>query len=263
MGDQRGSEDSQDQNLRARAEIEGESEVFASAELWHRVYLSHYHIRTAACFARQSAAIEREHSGKTWATIYDSGLFAEHRACVTGAIFAAVAFLEATINELFADTLDAGAAGPVTDLHPEVRAKMASLWQFESVRRRGGTLEKFQAALSLAGDPKFDKGSPPYQEVADLIVLRNELIHYEPEWIVGGEQDQERLDKVSQRLRAKNFPLNLLVPEESQNPFYPDKCLGHGCAAWAVGCSVAFADQFCTRMGIPSRHDQYRPFVID
>ena len=68
-----------------------------------RDYLSKDHIQTAAFFARQSRLIEQEYSGKHWGEVFGSGVFNQHRAYVTGAIFAAVAFLEATINELFTD----------------------------------------------------------------------------------------------------------------------------------------------------------------
>jgi hypothetical protein len=39
------------------------------------------------------------------------------------------------------------------------------------------------------------------------------------------------------------------------NPFYPDKCLGHGCAEWAVNSSVKFNDDFFSRMGLLSSYD--------
>jgi hypothetical protein len=62
--------------------------------------------------------MEREHRDKSWRELNESGAFAEHRAYVTGAILAAVTFLEATINELFADTADEHAVGSVKQLHP-------------------------------------------------------------------------------------------------------------------------------------------------
>jgi hypothetical protein len=69
-------------------------------------------------FARKSAKMGREHRDKSWSDLNESGAFAEHRAYVTGAIFAPVAFLKATINELFADTTDERAVGSVKQLHP-------------------------------------------------------------------------------------------------------------------------------------------------
>ena len=66
--------------------------------------------------------MEREHRDKSWRDLNESGVFAEHRAYVTGAIFAAVAFLEATINELFADTADESAVGSVRPLPPVCNA---------------------------------------------------------------------------------------------------------------------------------------------
>ena len=66
-----------------------------------RCYYSINHVQSSALFARSSRAIENSWNGK-----FSDELFAQHRAYVTGSIFAGVSFLEATINELFADTID-------------------------------------------------------------------------------------------------------------------------------------------------------------
>ena len=59
------------------------------------------HIQSAALFSRLSSNIEKKIDGKDSSELSD-----EHWAYVTGAIFFAVSFLEATINELFSDTAD-------------------------------------------------------------------------------------------------------------------------------------------------------------
>ena len=46
--------------------------------------------------------------------------------------------------------------------------------------------------------------------------------------------------KIEAQLR-KQFPDNVLM-NGSGNPYYPDKCLGAGCATWAVASATAFAD---------------------
>ena len=58
------------------------------------------------------------------------------------------------------------------------------------------------------------------------------------------------LESLEKRLRTK-FPPNALVPAKA--PWFPDRCLGAGCATWAVKTVQVFSDDFCHRMGIPTR----------
>ena len=101
-------------------------------------------------------------------------------------------------------------------------------------------------ALALGGWPPFSKGAQPWQSVAKLVKLRNALIHYEPEWVpvptAAGEEHS------FEKQFAGTFSLNPLAPDE--NPFYPDKILGHGCAAWAIKSSMAFMDSFKDKAGL-------------
>src|SRR5215218_11333143 len=80
-------------------------------------YLSTYHLRAAVRLAADSGNAEnvfRGHPapmrGRPAQEIQDA-LF-KHRGYVTGAILAAVAFLEALINELFLDVIDYETAEP-------------------------------------------------------------------------------------------------------------------------------------------------------
>jgi hypothetical protein len=228
-------------------------------QLAMRSYLSFYHIQTAAFFARQSAVMEKEHGGKSWGEVWNSGAFAEHRAYVTGAVFAAAAFLETTINELFKDAVEEHSGGPVTQLPESVRSLIAERWR-QGVDRFD-SLSKYQTALILARQDPFPTGVQPYQDLRLLTNFRNRLIHFEPETITAGEpEEQATFHKVEQQLAGK-FPPNPLIPEDSRNPVYPDKCLSHGCAKWAVESALRFADDFCSRMKITPRHDPYRSLL--
>jgi hypothetical protein len=254
MGDKGNSEEPPAQEL-VGGGIQSTSTV-GGGQLAMRSYLSYFHIQTAAFFTRQSAMMEKQHSGKPWGEVWSSGVFAEHRAYVTGAVFAAVAFLEATINELFKDAAEAHGGGPVTQLPEPVRSRMAELWQ-QGVDRSNSLL-KYQIALSSAGKAPFHTGAQPYQDMRLLLDLRDRLIHFKPETISAGQtEEQADLHAVEKRLGSK-FPLNPLMPRETENPFYPDKCLSHGCAKWAVESALRFADDFCSRMKITPRHDPYR-----
>ncbi len=63
---------------------------------------------------------------------------------------------------------------------------------------------------------------------------------------------------MARRLRDRGFAPNPFF-SGSGNPFFPDKCLGHGCAKWALESSVEFADAFFSRMGIVPRHERFKP----
>ena len=70
-----------------------------------RTYYSQHHMEAAVTFTERSHKLESDYDGKK--SDYDGknfqALFNEHRAYVTGAILTTVAFLEATVNELYAD----------------------------------------------------------------------------------------------------------------------------------------------------------------
>ena len=231
-----------------------------------RAYLSTYHLRAADRLAKDSGSAENAFrgdpapiGGKPPQEIQDA-LF-EHRGYVTGAILAGVAFLEALINELFLDVVDYEAAEPkpappdpptpVHQLPPPGRERMAKMWLYGIEKLR--MLRKFEAALTLAEKQVFDRGAAPYQDVPLLIALRNKLVHFQPEWS-GGEADRN----FEQRLEGK-LSLHPWFEGSPGNPFFPDKCLGHGCAEWAVSTSLRFADEFCSRMGITPNYHAFKP----
>ncbi len=52
-------------------------------------------------------------------------------------------------------------------------------------------LDKYEIALELNGMDPISNSSNPYQDVKLLVDLRNSLIHYEPETIVGSSEGEE------------------------------------------------------------------------
>lgn len=174
---------------------------------------------------------------------------------LTGSIFAAVSFLEATVNELFADAVD-NSCEVIKPLNPDVKALMADIWELIGPRKAFSILDKFRIALILARKQPFNAGASPYQDIDSLIRLRNALVHYKPEWVTAGsDTNQNALRKIEQRLRGK-FPLNPLTSDG--DPFFPKRCLSHGCAEWAVRSSVKFADEFYSRMGLTPTFNHIR-----
>jgi hypothetical protein len=193
--------------------------------------------------------MEREHGDQGWSI---TGVFEEHRGYVMGSIFSTVAFVEATINELFKDATEPYMpAGPISQVPESVKSLLAEQWR-QGVSRFD-TLSKYQTALNLAGKQPLDPGRQPYQDARSLIKLRNKLIHYEPEW--------STVEHPIERELQGKFPENPFVPTYVGNPFYPDRCLSHGCAKWSVKSSLALTEEFHTRLGTTPTYDPYRPFL--
>lgn len=174
------------------------------------------YLSSAKLFARAIARIEAEHGTSQ----PSQDVIDEHIAYVTGAIFLCVAFLDALINESLGDSIE------------EVK--------------KNPTLARYQLVLEGAGKQKFERGRDPYQSVKTLIDLRNELTHYKYLGRTGTERDY--LSDLEDRLRGR-FAENPWYQQEGME-FFPRRCLGHGCADWAVSTSRSLADEFCQRMGI-------------
>jgi hypothetical protein len=210
------------------------------AEVLMRAYFSSYHSWAARHFTRLVTDIQNRHTG---APRFDIA----HRAYVTGAVFSAAALLEATINELYDDIVD-NHPSEVAALSKEIKTLLAILWD-ESEQysiERWSILDKYQVALRCSSSPVFDKGQDPYQSAALLVKLRNAIVHARPE--TRGTAD---VDSFSQALQKRFPPCRLMA--NSANPYYPDHCLGAGCASWAVTTAETFTEEFFMRLGIKQR----------
>lgn len=202
------------------------------------------HLHAAAFFARQSAAIETAHDEQA-----SEEIRADHRAYVIGSVFAAVAFLEATINEVFDSSLPSLANVPQ---NWERRAKQ----KYKGAKE---ALAKYQLALELSGLPCFDPTSDPaYDDANDLMTLRNNLVHYKQTVHLQvmsepvAEEDAPTLERLLRRRVAISNPL---YPSPSH---FLHECLSHDCARWAVQAALTFADAFFVRMGLQPPYDQAR-----
>jgi len=225
------------------------------ARIRTRMYYSQQHIQSAALFTRQSYQIESDYNGTPL-----NELIVEHRSYVTGAIFAAVSFLESTINELFSDTVDHPDGDLASHLDSSTKLLMADMWKLRIPKTATyPIIDKYQIALTLARKALFDTEQALWKDVKTLIVLRNALIHYEPVWTSQKEEGQAYKGILSLK-QQKKFALNPLITEQF-NPFFPDKCLSHGCARWAVNTSVQFVQEFFSKMGIPVLFDHIKPLL--
>jgi hypothetical protein len=216
----------------------------SSTEVSHQ--LSFSHIKAAAHFAKLSYEKEDEYDDSQ----PSSELRDAHRSYVIGSIITAVCYLEATINELFTNVEEISSSN---EWSPDVAIKMNEEWANE---RSLQLIIKYERALCIVKSESFDRGAEPYQSAASLIFLRNALIHYKPEWVGTGESYNKRLneEKLRQKLEKKIKKLNPMTREGSL--FFPHRCLGYGCAKWAVESSVNFSNEFFSKIGLPSNLDQ-------
>jgi hypothetical protein len=206
-----------------------------------RMDYAFHHFNSAKYFCARLAEIE-----STVATV-DINFTIMHQAYASSVVLSAVAFLEASINAFMPDA-DTNKI-PVDSVDSAAGRALASMWQFVEKKP---VLDKFQIALLVARRQMFDPGSPPCQDVALLVNLRNALVHFKPEW------DDELRDhlRIEKQLRGK-FPLNPFATD--LEPFFPKRCLGLGCANWAVHTSEQFMTEFYRRMGTEFLLEYLRP----
>lgn len=234
---------------------------------------SQVHIYSAFYFANMSKHLEEKYQTEcvtrqqTDKITIKNKYVNQHRACVTSAIFSSVAFLEATINELFSEIVELSNGYYGNQLDSDTKSKIKMLWKIDvknpsakeaisyNLIEGKRTLEKFQIVLSIAGKEVLNKGTYPYQDVEKLISIRNVLMHYKPQMIVIGSSIEsipttKKFNGLNfHQLESENkFPQNPLF--EGYNNYFPDRCLGYGCAQWAANSSVTFVKTFYNKLGV-------------
>ena len=195
-----------------------------SASILGRTHLSKHALFGAYEFALQAKDIET--SGTT------EGFHPIHRAYVMGAVVLSVAAMESAVNEFF-DIIADGKGVPFA-VGDSMKSSIQDAWNLCNPDKMS-ILDKYRLAFSEL-DSTFDLGSEPCQSASLLIKLRNAIIHSRPEWS-GGNNVGNQNKIFWERLRNK-FPQNEMM-RAFGNPFFPDKCLGYGCAKWSVNSSYS------------------------
>lgn len=198
------------------------------------------HIEAARYFASCSSDIEKE---LLLAKTKEEPRMSKQRAHVVAAVVCAVMGLEACVNEVYLDACDGSKR--LAGLDKQTVALLAEWWPCLE-KQRANILLKYQHALLLAGKSPMPKGQNPYQDTDSLILLRNALAHYKPEWD----------DSLNTHAELRNRLEGRFAPNPAAGPrslWFPHQCLGSGCARWAVHTVEEFVSAFCTRLGIPPR----------
>ena len=130
---------------------------------------------------------------------------------------------------------------------------LSELWP---IMEKSAILYKYQVVLTTTNKEKFNAGIPPYQDVDNLIKLRNALIHYKPEW----DTDSKIHKSIEDRLK-NNFNINPF--SHFNDAFFPKKCLGHGCAEWAVRSSIKFVQAFFEKMSFSPKWTKHELSTLE
>ena len=194
------------------------------------------HLLAATFFVAMAKRIE----SRGPAAVGSEGL-TRHRASVTGAIVSSVAFLESSINELYLEFQRAGDDG--TPIPTRAHTQLETLWPTAD----GAPLMlRYQVALQSVDAERFNERRSTWKNVERLLELRDALVHHQPE----RHDERQRHQSLQRRLRTCFSPNALAGPRAR---WFPDLCLGAGCATWALRSAEAFSNEFSIRMGIPSR----------
>ncbi len=215
------------------------------------------YIQSAALLCQLAFAIEQEHRE---AKELPADLQLRHEVFVLNSVLSSVSFLESAINELYADVADD--AYYFSDAKHEALLRLiGEKWKNEKNFDRAPLLSKYQKILTIAGMPSFDEGDQAFANLRILIEIRNHLMHYTREWVVLGDRGfrdagEETTGGKFEKILRQKFAVNPFAP--GNGPFFPDKCLGHGCAEWAVVNSLIFTDEFFRRLELPAPYEGIR-----
>lgn len=204
------------------------------------------HLRCADVCARNCRVIEN--NIKDGVTDENKEFYYDDQALATGAVITSVAFLEATINEFFSDCENNS-----ENIKPIGENKIELLkqqWKKDIKCKRNDRYSlifcKYITAYSIIKGKGFEKDSELSRNLVDLIKLRNALVHFKPKWQATEPipDDPYKLN----HLKGK-FAENIFT-KESGDAFFPKKCLGAGCAEWAINTSKNFVEKFFTDISL-------------
>lgn len=204
-----------------------------TATLPIRKNFSSGHLLSAAFLAGESRKIERRYSG-TLSTVIRT----KYEAYITGSIVLAVSALESQINEYFTDAKE-NRRGIFSTITPETILALNNYWK---IIEKSSMLNKYQLALAFDHKTKFDQANNTYKSVNSLIQLRHELVHPKPEW-----DTNPIISNNLEKLLENKFSL---TPFQSNNTFFPRRCLSYGCCKWAVITVYNFIGDFYKKLDL-------------
>jgi hypothetical protein len=208
----------------------------SSAGVGHvRANLAVQHILGAAHLSRGLASLEQSNPSRPSGNEFD-----ERFGISVSCIFLAVASVEAYVNEIFSDRKDH------FSLHDQ--NLLGLLWvEYESTK----TIDKFDLALRLRNGNALDRGSSSVQSLDRLILLRNALTHFKPEWSYEAEKHAQLCKRLGGYVRCSPW-----LPDES---VFPYAWAHSGSTAWAIMTVTRFVSEFSAAAGIQNRLEPFLP----
>jgi hypothetical protein len=212
------------------------------------------YIQSAALLCRLGFEIEQM-QGKNG--IPSSDTLLRHEVFILNSLLSSVAFLESTINELYADAAD-DACFFGDEKKEALLRTIREKWNNQKNFDRAPLITRYQKILSIAKKPLFDENNPVFSDVRHLVEIRNYLMHYKREWVTVQNGKEAWNSEVThagkfEKMLKNKFPENPLA--QKNQPFFPDKLLGHGCAEWGVLNSLEFTDEFFKKLELPAPYD--------
>jgi len=213
-------------------------------------------LRSASiAFARHAIRLSENCSwdgNSTYTTIHET----ENRRVAEqaiGAVIVAVAGVDGLINEILSDASDpASPKGNIRNITENAYRRWGRLWTEGAFARKLNAVEKCDMALAVADLPGMPSDGQAVENMKALIALRNELVHSEPKYRRFGHAFAQGERALLERRLNGKFQLNTKVP--SNLPFIWQRCLGVGCATWAVDTVSDFENTLFEALGISTRH---------
>jgi len=208
---------------------------------------------SAVLFAREATRLEEEFE-KNKDSLGDrkAEYYNRVQEYTSGAIIMAVAGIEGMVNEILSESstkINRPSVVPMHNVTSTSLKRWSNLWEHGIPGRGFNALEKCQAALHIADIEPLPDDQGSVQNLKLLIILRNRLVHSEP--IVtpfGSHLSQGEKAPLERKLLGKFSESSIADPH---SPFIWAKCLGAGCARWAVDTSAEFTNDFFAALGIP------------
>ncbi len=209
--------------------------------------MSNHLLQASILYTTLCEQIEKDEKHLAWPQPH----WEEARSHAISAVVLSTAVLEASINELFQQAIDKD-INALASLTGSQFVLLKEVWnEVESF----SILHKYQIVLSATDREPMPKGEEPFQSALSLIVLRNAILHFKPEW----DDELKSHQTLDERLSHLFQPSELTAQTKGRMVWFPNKCLGAGCARWATDTVIKFSKEFSHKMGIRERFKSPHP----
>lgn len=212
-----------------------------------------FYLRASHSFYRRAKHAEELHENGAF-TKNDGDYF---NADILGGIISSASLLECYINDLYIMVTD-------TELYLDSSTErnnteiIRRMWSKGIPRTaRYKILEKYEIFLDLCEKQPLNRGLQPYQDASTLIEIRNELVHFEPEWRevpLPAINTNEELHKWEKKLKGKFEPSKI---HKSDHFYFPHYMFSSSCLLWSFNSATALIREFEDKAGISDSPIQF------